>query len=169
MDISYCVRELKQNAEVIQHMTAEIPEEQTRWKPNAESWSMLEVMCHLVDEEREDFRVRIQHVLSGEKGDPPPIAPQKWVTERSYNQRELVEMVVSFLNERSESLMWLKGLTDPNWDAAYTAPWGSIRAGDFLVSWVAHDLLHIRQLNELKYAYNAQIFAPYSPGYAGDW
>src|SRR6266540_1464299 len=107
MDVSYCIRELKQNAEVIQHMTAEIPPEQARWKPDPNSWSMVEVLSHLVDEEREDFRVRIQHILSAASGDPPPIAPQKWVNERSYNQRDLVEMVVSFLNERSESLMWL--------------------------------------------------------------
>jgi hypothetical protein len=169
MDVSYCIRELKQNAEVIQHMTAEIPAEQARWKPSPESWSMVEVVSHLVDEEREDFRVRIQFILSGDGDEPPPIYPQEWVVERSYNQRDLVEMIVVFLNERSESLMWLKGLTDPDWDATYTASWGSIRAGDLLASWTAHDLLHIRQLNELKYAYGAQQLAPYNPAYAGEW
>jgi hypothetical protein len=80
-----------------------------------------------------------------------------------------MEMVVAFLNERSESLMWLKNLTNPNWDSIYTASWGSISAGDLLAAWTAHDLLHIRQLNELKYAYGLQVFAPYNPAYAGDW
>jgi len=37
------------------------------------------------------------------------------------------------------------------------------------VAWVAHDLLHLRQLVELKWAYGQTQYAPYSAGYAGDW
>jgi hypothetical protein len=50
MDLAYCIRELKQNAEVIQQMTGGITLEQARWKPSPESWSVLEVVSHLVDE-----------------------------------------------------------------------------------------------------------------------
>ena len=48
-------------------------------------------------------------------------------------------------------------------------PWGKLTAGDLLASWAAHDLLHLRQLNELRYAYLIQVAAPYSVRYAGDW
>jgi len=34
---------------------------------------------------------------------------------------------------------------------------------------VAHDVLHMRQLVELKYAYMAQAMEPYKVKYAGDW
>ena len=75
----------------------------------------------------------------------------------------------AFLRERAASLEWLRGLHEPNWDATYHARWGVLRAGDLLAAWLAHDHLHVRQLNELHYAYLAQQAAPYSVEYAGDW
>jgi hypothetical protein len=44
-----------------------------------------------------------------------------------------------------------------------------LSAGDVLVSWVAHDFLHIRQLNEVLYAWNEKQASPYSVQYAGGW
>jgi hypothetical protein len=76
---------------------------------------------------------------------------------------------VDFVRERENSLMWLRELSNPNWENTYTASWGSIRAGDLMVAWVAHDILHLRQLVELKWAYGLTQYAPYSPQYAGDW
>ena len=38
-----------------------------------------------------------------------------------------------------------------------------------LAAWLAHDCLHIRQLNEIRYAWLATMAAPYAVGYAGDW
>lgn len=169
MDFDYCLRQLSANAAAIQHLVAGVDDQQAVWKPDAESWSILEVINHLADEEREDFRARVAFVLSGAPGDPPPNDPVAKVTERSYNTRNLGASVVDFLGEREDSLIWLKGLSQPNWDATYTAPWGSIRAGDIMVSWAAHDLLHVRQINELKWAYSEKLFAPYSADYAGDW
>ena len=34
-----------------------------RWKPTPKDWSILEIACHLLDEEREDFRVRLRSTL----------------------------------------------------------------------------------------------------------
>jgi len=169
MNLDYCRTQLSTNAISIQHLVDGIEGEQARWKPNPDSWSVLEVINHLYDEEREDFRARIRHILSGATGDAPPINPVGWVTERGYNQRNLRPSVENFLRERQESLDWLKGLGEADWDAAYVAPWGSIRAGDFLVAWVAHDILHLRQLVELKWAYSQTQFSPYDPHYAGEW
>lgn len=169
MNFDYCIQQLRVNAAAIQAMVEGVDAEQARWKPDAENWSMLEVICHLADEEREDFRTRVRFVLGGAAGDPPPIDPQGWVVARGYKQRDLGESLADFLRERRESLAWLEGLQHPNWDAIYTASWGSIRAGDLMVAWAAHDVLHLRQLTELKWAYGLTQFAPYDPHYAGEW
>ncbi len=42
-------------------------------------------------------------------------------------------------------------------------------AGDLLAAWVAHDVLHLRQLVELRYAYLVEEAQPNSVGYAGEW
>ncbi len=169
MDINYCMNELERNARAIEVLVSGIESPQARWKPNPDSWSILEVINHLYDEERDDFRTRVRHVLTGALGDPPPIDPVGWVTARDYNTRDLAESVSNFRAERANSLAWLTGLNDPDWESTYTASWGSIRAGDLMVAWTAHDLLHVRQINELKWAYGATEFEPYTARYAGDW
>jgi hypothetical protein len=168
MDFNACVQNLSVNAIAIQHLVAEMDAVQARWKPSPKDWSALEVINHLADEEREDFRARIQHVLSGSDKPAPPINPQGWVVERAYNQRDLDASVADYLQERQRSLEWLRGLTDVSWEMPVREV-PNFRVGDLLVSWVAHDMLHQRQLVELKWAYGAEIFAPFSPDYAGEW
>ena len=91
------------------------------------------------------------------------------MTGRRYNERDLGESLDGFLSARQASLAWLRGLSSPDWDATYQAPWGPIAAGDIFAAWVAHDLLHMRQLVELHWAYTAARLAPYRTDYAGDW
>jgi hypothetical protein len=76
--------------------------------------------------------------------------PTRGVTDRS-RQRELGRALEMFVAKREKSLAWLKTLEAPNWDAAHEAPFGQIKAGDVLAAWAAHDLLHLRQLIELRY------------------
>lgn len=163
-------RQLTQQAQTIQTLVEHVTLAQARWKPSAEAWSILEVTNHLYDEEREDFRKRIDYMLHRPGEEPPPIDPQRWVTDRSYNERDLVPSLQNFLTERNQSVAWLHNLRDPEWSTRYTHPSGfTISAYDFLVNWAAHDLLHLRQLIELHYAWHQHQVGDISLGYAGDW
>jgi hypothetical protein len=102
--------------------------------------------------------------------------PQPWGARRdeyvpTASCRQALE---GFLVEREASIAWLLSLESPNWNAASEARFGPadvllLRAADVLVSWVAHDYLHIRQMNELLYAWNEKQAPPYSVQYAGGW
>ncbi|MCW5879006.1 MAG: DinB family protein [Anaerolineales bacterium] len=166
---TYIIR-LTHNAAAIANLVQGVPAEQERWRPSASDWSILEVVNHLYDEEREDFRQRLDLLLHQPQADWPLIDPAGWVTSRQYSQRELPASLENFLQEREKSLEWLRDLSQPDWESGRMAPWGSkMRAGDMLAAWLAHDFLHIRQLNELQYAYWARAADPYQVGYAGDW
>ncbi len=173
MELTWAIAKLTEGAEGIRALSAEVADERARWKPDAESWSVLEVLCHLLDEERFDFRLRLAHILSGAEGSWPPIDPGGWVTERRYNEQDPGGTLAAFLSERRTSLLWLQSLLvkekEIDWEATYAAPWGEIRAGDMLGAWLAHDLLHTRQLVELHWAYTVQQAAPYDVRYAGAW
>ncbi len=97
----------------------------------------------------------------------PSIDPQGWIIERKYNERALEESLANFLNERKVSLEWIDTLTTPNWDSTYKASFGSMTAGAMFASWVAHDLLHMRQLVELHRALTVLKADPYCVDYAG--
>jgi hypothetical protein len=169
MNMEFCVTQMTNHARMIHSLTLDISDEQARWKPDPQTWSILEVINHLYDEEHEDFRVRVDYILH-HPGQPwPPINPQGWVTERAYNQRDLTQSVQGFLEERQKSLVWLKGLGNTEWQASVTVSFGSFSAGDIFAAWVAHDLLHLRQLVELHWAYLVQAVAPYKVNYAGEW
>jgi hypothetical protein len=124
---------------------------------------------YLLDEEREDFRVRLDIILHYPDRKMPPIDPEGWVVERRYNDRNLNESLEQFLSERKVSLEWLEKVGKPNWEASYQMSFGLIRAGDIYASWVAHDLLHMRQLVELQRAYMLELVAPFEVAYAGPW
>jgi hypothetical protein len=169
MDFELLIPKMGSNAKTINSLAGGVSNEQARWRPDSESWSLLEVIHHLYDEEKQDFRVRLKIILSQSNADLPPIDPQGWVTERAYNDKDLTRVLSGFLHEREQSISWLKGLQSPDWTAVYQNPWGEISAGDMFASWVAHDLLHIRQLVELHWAYTNQLVSPYSVDYAGPW
>ncbi len=169
MQFETLYQELAQGAEIVSKLTAGITQAEARFKPDPQSWSMLEVVCHLVDEEREDFRQRLEFILNRPTEPWPPIDPAGWVTARRYNDREFAEALGSFVAERARSLTWLKSLSAPNWEAEYATSFGPIKAGDMLASWVAHDNLHMRQLVELRRARIVGLARPYDVRYAGEW
>jgi len=162
-------QELARGAELIPLLVADMTQAEAQVRPEPESWSALEVICHLYDEEREDFRQRLDIMLHRPQDPLPDIDPQGWVTARQYSQRDLAEMVEKFKAERAQSLVWLKELSAPNWEAVYTNQWGSMKAGDMFAAWVAHDNLHMRQLVELRRSRLVNLTSPYDVGYAGDW
>ena len=169
MELEFLTNQMASQAACIQSLTAGISAEQARWKPDPKAWSILEVINHLYDEERADFRVRVDMTLHQPAEPWSPINPEGWVTERLYNQRDLAQSVEEFLKERRKSLAWLRGLEAPNWQASVTVPFGKFSAGDIFSAWVAHDLLHLRQLVELHWAYTVQAAQPYHVNYAGEW
>ncbi len=169
MDLHWLIQRLEQQAEVIRRLATGVSAEEARWRPAEDAWSLVEVVAHLCDEEREDFRPRLDITLSRPEEPFPPIAPDVWVTARAYRTRELNQVLEEFLRERVKSVAWLRGLGAPDWQAAHPTSWGNIRAGDLLAAWVAHDLHHIRQMTEWHHARLAHRVRPYTTRYAGEW
>ena len=169
MEFDMLYQELQNSAGMIRALLAGVESEAARLKPNAESWSILEVVCHLYDEEREDFREHLDFILHRQNEEWHVIDTQGWVTQRNYNEQNFAEMQEKFFSEREKSLTWLKGLENPNWEKTYTTPYRTISAGEMFACWAAHDNLHIRQLVELRRLRLENITKPYDLDYAGDW
>jgi hypothetical protein len=169
MNLANALTQLEAQSQAICALVSGLGVEEVRWKPAPESWSVLEVLSHLVDEEICDFRAHLDHILHTPEQPWPEIDPMGWVTARYYNENELDETLTSFKAEREQSLAWLAQLTQLSWDAAVSLSWGSLSAGDMLASWLAHDLLHLRQLVELRYQLTGRASQPYRLEYAGNW
>lgn len=169
MEFSRLYHELQNSTEMIRALLSGITQEEARIKPNPESWSILEVVCHLYDEEREDFREHLDWILHRQQEEWHQIDPQGWVIERQYNEEDFVAMQEKFFSERTRSLEWLQGLSGANWETSHTSQFGTMSAGDMFASWVAHDNLHIRQLVELRRLKIENLTRPCNIEYAGGW
>lgn len=169
IELPEIISKLDHTAQSIQALVDGIDEEQARWKPGPDDRSITEVICHLADEEVEDFRTHINHLLYHSNQPWPSIDPDGWVIQRKYNQQDHCAALQRFMNERQESLKWLSRLDSPDWDNGMDMPFGKLTAGDVLASWIAHDLLHLRQLIELHYAYTLSAAKPFDIRYAGEW
>ena len=143
--------------------------EEYLYRPDSEQWCLLEIICHLLDEEREDFRMRLQTVLEAPFKHPPLIDPENWVISRKYMEQDFKKKLTDFKEERKASIKYLKSLENPNWKNYYEHPaLGNVDGHHFLRNWLAHDYLHIRQITRVKYRYLQQITGS-DCSYAGNW
>lgn len=169
MDINYVIEKLSSNSEVFRNLFNGISVDQINWRPADNKWCMLEIACHLVDEECEDFRQRVEYTLLKADQQWPAIDPKGWVKSRDYQSRDFNKTVQKFICEREKSIQWLQDLEDVDWGNGYFHPtMGLLSAKLLLFNWLAHDFFHIRQINRYNYEYlNEQTDE--SLEYAGNW
>lgn len=169
MGPDHIIRELARNKNVFFEQLKDTSVAEALWKPEPDKWCLLEILCHLYDEEREDFRYRVKHVLETPEIPLPGLDPLLWVTERKYMEQDHGAVFENFISERERSIKWLGSLESPRWDNAYQHPkLGPMTAKLFLSNWLAHDYIHIRQILKVKFAY-LQHSTTESLSYAGKW
>lgn len=163
------IQQLSQQGEIIVAMLHLFSTDFATERYASDKWCALEIACHLADEEVEDFRARLRHILETPDAPMPSISPANWVKDRNYIDRDFSDEIERFRIERQASLLWLRTLNDAPWENAYQHPTvGPVPANLILVNWVAHDVLHVRQLVELRY--RLLVKSTSSPlNYAGSW
>ncbi len=166
MDLDEARSRLAVGVEAIECFVAGIGDEEAEYRPGPGAWSVREVLAHLVHEEGADFRGRFRATLADPAAPWPPVdpfAPSEGVRNDTRSARALVE---GFREERAVSLAWLATLDAPDLDRAHDADGRRLRAGDLLAAWVAHDLVHLRQLTAVRLAWWMRRAAPYVAEYA---
>jgi hypothetical protein len=138
-------RELGRLPAALDALLAGIDDASARRRPAPAEWAPVEIVCHLRDEETEDFGARVRVIVDG--GDFSPIDPERWAVERRYQDDSLAEALEALRQRRRASLEWLVGVAPEA--LARTRPrrnGGSLSGLDLCAAWVAHDGLHLRQL-----------------------
>ena len=121
IDLDRVIRSLRSQLEAFRAIYRDVTDEESSWRPADGGWSLLEILGHLADEEREDFRQRIDFTLHRPDDDWPPIDPEGWVGERDYAGRSLSDTWKDFEAERERSLVWLAQLGDVDWSVIFSA------------------------------------------------
>lgn len=168
-DIEYFISQLQKNKSTFKSLLSDLSQAEYTWKYQPEKWCLLEVVCHLVDEEKEDFRQRVKTTLESPGASPPPIDPVGWVKQRNYIDQSFQEKLDEFLAERDQSIDWLRSQKEPNWENSCDhQELGPLSAYQFLSNWLAHDYLHMKQIVKIKFEYLKKISSQEND-YAGNW
>lgn len=138
-----------------------------RERPAAAEWSPLEIVCHLRDEEAEDFGARIRVVAAGGERFVP-IDPERWAVERRYRDAEPAAALGVFSERRAANLEFLATVSPDRLRATVTQPGtGTLSGLDLLAGWVTHDRLHLTQLAATLARLGARRWVPLRAEYAG--
>jgi hypothetical protein len=136
-------------------------------RPAPAEWSPLEIVCHLRDEDADDFGARVRVVVAG--GDRfAPIDPERWVEERRYRDVEPSAALNAFRERRAGNLAFLATVAPEALRRAVEQPRaGRLTGMDLLAAWVTHDRLHLAQLAATLARLGAAAWAPLRAEYAG--
>lgn len=138
-----------------------------RERPAPAEWSPVEIVCHLRDEEAEDFGARVRVVVEG--GDRfTPIDPERWAQDRRYRDAEPAASLAAFRERRGANLAFLATVQPERLQATVAQPNARALSGlDLLAAWVTHDRLHLTQLAATLARLGANRWAPLRADYAG--
>ena len=138
-----------------------------RARPAAHQWAPIEIVCHLRDEEVEDFGARLRVVLDGGTRFTP-IDPERWVEDRRYRDTDPTDALTALRDRRTATVDFLGSVRPERLSSALDHPrLGQLSGVDLLAAWVAHDRLHLAQLANTLARLWATRWAPARVEYAG--
>jgi len=160
-------RELARLPIVLEALLGGLDEVAARTRPATGEWSPVEILCHLRDEETEDFGARLRVIVDG-AGEFAPIAPERWAEERRYREASLLNVLDALRSRREASLDLLDSVSPETLKGSRPhTRLGRLSGQDILAAWVAHDRIHLAQLAGTLARIWALRWAPLRADYAG--
>jgi hypothetical protein len=98
--------------------TRGIPKTVLVWAPAPGKWSILEIVCHLRDMERDAYLTRYRRILAEDEPRLPDIDGDRYSLENDYRSQKLGEALREWTRLRRECLKLLSGVKREEWDRA---------------------------------------------------
>lgn len=144
------VMQLETMTDILRALLDGITDEQTRWKPAPDRWSIAEVLEHLSHVESHGFRIRVERMVTENDPNLEVYDQLAYAASGQYSGREAEESMAHFEEQREDNIVYLNSL--PLSVVHRTGQHegiGPITVGQLLNEWAFHDLGHIRQIAEL--------------------
>jgi hypothetical protein len=135
-----------------------ISDEQARWKPGPERFSIAEVLEHVSHVEAHCFRIRLDAMLGIDNPEVELYHQNALYTAGTYSDRDPEESLAHWEEQREDNVELLRGLEPVALSRTARHPqFGQFTLDHLLNEWAFHDLAHVRQLAELV---RAQLYYP---------
>lgn len=143
-----CLDQLEATPEILRGLMAGIDEEDARWKPAPDRFSIAEVLAHLSHSEGHCYRLRLDRFMTEDRPELQPDDAQMYL--ELYRNADPKDEVDRFEEQRESNVEYLRALpVEAGERKALHKSVGEITLNQMLHEWVLHDLGHIRQVAEL--------------------
>jgi hypothetical protein len=138
----------------------DLPEEWTSRNEGEGTWSVFDVVGHLIVGERTDWMVRTMVILNS--GESKPFEKfDRWAQVRERQGKSLGQLLDEFARLRSENLRELRALNLQPADLLRKGrhpELGVVTLSNLLATWAAHDLTHLHQISRvMAYQYREAV------------
>ena len=143
-----CLDLLESTPAMLRDLMSEISEDDARWKPAPDRFSIAEVLAHLSHSEGHCYRARLDRFLSEEL---PKLEPDDASLHYDlYRQADPQDSFDHFEEQRETNVEFMRTLprSAGNRRALHREA-GEITLSQMLHEWAMHDLGHVRQVAEL--------------------
>jgi hypothetical protein len=143
-----CLDLLEATPAILRGLMCELSDEDARWKPAPDRFSVAEVLAHLSHSEGQCYRARVDRFLTE---DTPEIEPDDASFHyQLYRNADPEDAFDQFEEQREGNVEYLRTLPRSAGDRrAKHQQAGLITLQQMLHEWAMHDLGHIRQVAEL--------------------
>jgi len=150
-----CLDLLEATPEILRGLMTELTDEDARWKPAADRFSVAEVLAHLSHSEGHCYRMRLDRFMTESR--PEFAADDAQMYLDLYRDADPEDAFDHFEEQREMNVEALRKLPAGAGDRiAMHQEFGQVTLAQMLNEWALHDLGHIRQIAELvrarKYA-----------------
>jgi len=153
-----CLELLEATPGILRGLMTELSEEDARWKPAPERFSVAEVLAHLSHSESHCYRMRVDRFMAETRPEFESDDAQMYLD--LYRGADPKEAFDRFADRREANIKFLRALPDGAGDrVALHREFGEITLAQMLNEWALHDLGHIRQIAELVRARKYQAGA----------
>lgn len=143
-----CLELLEATPAILRGLMSEISEEDARWKPARDRFSIAEVLSHLSHSEGHCYRSRVDRFLAEEMPEFEPDDAQMHLDV--YKNADPEEDFGHFEDQRETNIELLRSLpAEAGNRKALHREAGEITLAQMLHEWALHDIGHIRQVAEL--------------------
>ena len=142
---------LERTPEVLIHLTNNLSEDWSMNNEGGETWSVFDVIGHLVHGDKTDWMARIEIILSKGAGKEFKSFDRFAQLEESRG-KSLGQLLNEFKSVRESNLKKLKGfnLTENDYKKTGIHPkFGTVTLSQLISTWTVHDLDHISQISRV--------------------
>lgn len=139
-----------------------LPEALTRSDEGEGTWTVTQVLAHLIHGERTDWLPRVQIILrAGESETFPAFQRETFLRDT----RSVPELLSEFAELRAARLAQLQTLrlTPQDFERIGRHPaFGRVKLSQLLATWPAHDLTHLHQISRILASQYRDAVGPWS-------